>query len=267
MPTRFVDLPAYLTSLLESPSISANGLRQLHRSLEETWERVSVDSFLAGHPYWSICTGKTACQLFLYRPWRLCRGREQNLEQIRLILEHLQSEFVPADGPQITPHSAERLLRLLDQDCNFSRKVLAPEPMLVFLPDCGHRTYDAFCIPYLLDNDAVTCDIFLPRILRDKHSTPESMFLHELGHVLNVRLTGDLTLAPPAFLEFGEPFFPGLSDRHRSVSGELFAHCFAMGVFSRHPELRELDPFTMVTAEDKQAFGRFMEALICTLPE
>ena len=154
MPTRFVDLPAYLTSLLESPSISANGLRQLHRSLEETWERVSVDSFLAGHPYW-----------------------------------------------------------------------------------------------------------------RDKHSTPESMFLHELGHVLNVRLTGDLTLAPPAFLEFGEPFFPGLSDRHRSVSGELFAHCFAMGVFSRHPELRELDPFTMVNVEDKQAFGQFMEALIRTLPE
>ena len=86
------------------------------------------------------------------------------------------------------------------------------------------------------------------------------MFLHELGHVLNVRLTGDLTLAPPAFLEFGESFFPGLSDRHRSVSGELFAHCFAMGVFSRHPELRELDPFTMVTVEDKQAFGQFMEA-------
>lgn len=139
--------------------------------------------------------------------------------------------------------------------------------MLVFLPDCGHRTYDAFCIPYLLDNDAVTCDIFLPRILRDKSSTPESMFLHELGHVLNVRLTGDLTLAPPAFLEFGEPFFPGLSDRHRAVSGELFAHCFAMGVFSRHPELRELDPFTMVTVEDKQAFGQFMEALIRTLPE
>ena len=41
MPTRFVDLPAYLTSLLEFPSISANGLRQLHRSLEETWEPVS----------------------------------------------------------------------------------------------------------------------------------------------------------------------------------------------------------------------------------
>ena len=187
--------------------------------------------------------------------------------QLRLILEHLQSEFVPADGPQITPRSAERLLRLLDKDFNFSRKVLAPEPMLVFLSDCGHRTYDAFCIPYLLDNDAVTCDIFLPRILRDKHSSPESMFLHELGHVLNVRLTGDLTLAPPAFLEFGESFFPGLSDRHRSVSGELFAHCFAMGVFSRHPELRELDPFTMVTVEDKQAFGQFMEALIRTLPE
>ena len=138
--------------------------------------------------------------------------------------------------------------------------------MLVFLPDCGHRTYDAFCISYLLDNDTVACDIFLPHILRDKNSTPESMFLHESGHILNVRPTGDLTLAPPAFLEFGELFFPGLSDRHRSVSWELFAHCFAMGVFSRHPELRELDPFIMVTAEDKQAFGQFVEALIRALP-
>ena len=267
MPTCFADLPNYLTTLLEDSSLSMADLRQLHHTLEEAWEKTVMDASHDGHPYWSICTGKTACQLYLYRPWKPRRGREQNLEQIRLILEHLQSEFVPADGPQITPHSAERLLRLLDKDCNFSRKVLAPEPMLLFLPDCGHRTYDAFCVPYLLDNDAVTCDIFLPRILRDKHSTPESMLLHELGHVLNVRLTGDLMLAPPAFLEFGEPFFPGLSDRHRSVSGELFAHCFAMGVFSRHPELRELDPFTMVTAEDKQAFGQFMEALIRTLPE
>ena len=267
MPTCFADLSNYLTTLLEDSSLSMTDLRQLHHTLEEAWEKTVMDASHDGHPYWSICTGKTACQLYLYRPWKPRRGREQNLEQIRLILEHLQSEFVPADGPQITPHSAERLLRLLDKDCNFSRKVLAPEPMLLFLPDCGHRTYDAFCVPYLLDNDAVTCDIFLPRILRDKHSTPESMLLHELGHVLNVRLTGDLMLAPPAFLEFGEPFFPGLSDRHRSVSGELFAHCFAMGVFSRHPELRELDPFTMVTAEDKQAFGRFMEALIRTLPE
>lgn len=267
MPTCFADLPNYLTTLLEDSSLSMADLRQLHHTLEEAWEKTVMDASHGGHPYWSICTGKTACQLYLYRPWRLCREREQNLDQLRLILEHLQNEFVPADGPQITPRSAEGLFRLLDQDFNFSRKVLAPEPMLVFLPDCGHRTYDAFCIPSLLDNDAITCDIFLPRILRDKHSTPESMFLHELGHVLNVRLTGDLALAPPAFLEFGEPFFPGLSDRHRAVSGELFAHCFAMGVFNRHPELRELDPFTMVTAEDKQAFGQFMEALIRTLPE
>ena len=112
----------------------------------------------------------------------------------------------------------------------------------------------------------LSVDIFLPYILRDKIATPESIFLHELGHVVNVRLTGDVTQAPPAFLDFGEPFFPGLSTKHRSISGELFAHCFAMGVFSRHPELREFDPFTEVAPEDKQAFQHFGEALICALP-
>lgn len=266
IPTRFADLPAYLTSLLESPSLSASELRQLHRSLEEAWERISIDSFLGGHPYWIVCAGKTACQLFLCRLWRNCGTKEQNLGQLRLILEHLQTEFVSTGGLQIAPKSAESLLRLLDEDLDFSQKVLAPEPMLVFLTDCGHRSYDAFCRPYLLDDNVAVCDIFLMHILRDKHSSPESMLLHELGHVLNVRLTGDIAVIPPAFLDFGEPFFPGLGTKHRSIAGELFAHCFAMGVFSRHPELRELDPFTMVTTEDKQAFGQFMEALIRTLP-
>ena len=64
MPTRFVDLPAYLTSLLESPSISANGLRQLHRSLEETWERVSVDSFWPGIPIGASAQAKLPVSYF-----------------------------------------------------------------------------------------------------------------------------------------------------------------------------------------------------------
>lgn len=58
--------------------------------------------------------------------------------QLRLILEHLQTEFVSTGGPQIAPKSAESLLRLLDEDLDFSQKVLAPEPMLVFLD--GLRT-------------------------------------------------------------------------------------------------------------------------------
>lgn len=239
---------ALYSQMLEEPRISSpyhkqggqrlspTTLRSIHKVLHSAFEQAVLWEYVDRNP-------------FHRAPLPTCRPKQKAFltpEQIKQLVLHLH---------------------LLDQDFNFSRKVLAPEPMLVFLPDCGHRTYDAFCSPCLLDNDAVTCDIFLPRILRDKSSTPESMFLHELGHVLNVRLTGDLTLAPSAFLEFGELFFPGLSDRHRSVSGELFAHCFAMGVFSRHPELRELDPFTMVTAEDKQAFGQFMEALIRTLPE
>lgn len=266
IPACFCKLPNFLTALLEDPALSADDFRQLHHSLEASWEKVSMDALLAGHPFWYVCTGKTACQLFLYRTWHWSKSLRQNKAKLHQIQEQLQIQFVPAEGLQITPQSAEHLLQLLEEDFAFSHKVLAPTPMLIFLPDCGHQTYDAFCRPYVLKNNAVVCDIFLPYILRDKIATPESIFLHELGHVVNVRLTGDVTQAPPAFLDFGEPFFPGLSTKHRSISGELFAHCFAMGVFSRHPELREFDPFTEVAPEDKQAFQHFVEALICALP-
>ena len=266
IPNQFCNLSDFLTVLLEEPMLSNAELRQIYHSLEEAWEKISVDALLVDHPFWYVCTGKTACQLFLYRTWNWSKSLRQNKAQFRLIQEQLHTQFVPAGGPQIASQSAGHLLQLLDEELSFSQKVLAPEPMLVFLPDCGHRTYDAFCRPYILKNNTSACDIFLPRILRDRTATPESIFLHKLGHVLNVRLTGDVTQAPSAFLDFGEPFFPGLSSKHCSISGELFAHCFAMGVFSRHPELQEFDPFTEVAPEDKQTFARFMGALIQALP-
>ena len=61
MPTHFLDLPAYLIALPEDSSPSMAELRQLHHTLKEDWEKTAIDSSQAGHPYWSICTGKTAC--------------------------------------------------------------------------------------------------------------------------------------------------------------------------------------------------------------
>ena len=102
IPTCFRKLPNFLTALLEDPALSTDDFRQLHHSLEAAWEKVSMDALLAGHPFWYVCTGKTACQLFLYRTWNWSKSLHQNKAQLHLIQEQFQTQFVPAEGPQIT---------------------------------------------------------------------------------------------------------------------------------------------------------------------
>ena len=96
------------------------------------------------------------------------------------------------------------------------------------------------------------------------HTSWGSILLHELGHVLNLRLTGDISAAPDDFLSFAEPFFPGLSTKYRTSAPEFFAHCFAMGVASR-PGLERYDAFLNIQNEHKQLFDAYMRSKIAQL--
>lgn len=208
-------LTGTLESVLFNPTLSKHNLNQFHQTLEQTCERRIMDAFLAGHPYWCVCAHEKALRILLYRTWKRGRTLKQDQAGLQFALQRLAETFRPVDGPQITPESAERIMWALDECCNFSQKVLSPQPMLILLPDCGHREFDAFCRPYTLGDGSVACDILMPRIWRNKTVSPESMLLHELGHALNLRLTGDLTIVPQPFLDFVEPCFPGIGTKYR----------------------------------------------------
>ena len=91
------------------------------------------------------------------------------------------------------------------------------------------------------------------------------MALHELGHVLNLSLTGDISAVPEDFFTFGELFFPGLGATYREQAPEFFAHCFSMGITSR-PEFQQYDAFPAIKPEHKRLFDTYMKSKIASLP-
>lgn len=96
-------------------------------------------------------------------------------------------------------------------------------------------------------------DIYMldPRI--DREATPQSMFLHELGHCVNIALTNNPEVVPEDFALVTSLI--GVNQEDCDVS-EFFAHCFAMSLLME-PELLNADPFMTVPLNHKQMFRAY----------
>ena len=79
------------------------------------------------------------------------------------------------------------------------------------------------------------------------------MLLHELGHCVNIALTGD----PEVPLEDFALIMKLIEvDKVECDIPEFFAHCFAMSLLIE-PELLSADPFKMVPQNHKQLFRAY----------
>ena len=102
---------------------------------------------------------------------------------------------------------------------------------------------------------SVVEDIYMlvPRI--DREATPQSMFLHELGHCVNIALTNNPEVVPEDFALVTSLI--GVNYDNCDVA-EFFAHCFAMSLLIE-PDLLNADPFKMVPLSHKQIFRTYFQ--------
>ena len=93
-------------------------------------------------------------------------------------------------------------------------------------------------------------DIYLLIPHKDFSATPQSILLHEIGHMINLALTGTMEVQPDDFQVVSALL-------HLNLDGvdnkEFFAHCFAMSLLVE-PELNSADPFTMFPKRTKRYF-------------
>lgn len=96
-------------------------------------------------------------------------------------------------------------------------------------------------------------DIYLLVPHKDFSATPQSILLHEIGHMINLALTGAMEVQPDDFQVVSALL-------HLNLDGvdnkEFFAHCFSMSLLIE-PELNSADPFTMVPKKDKKIFRSY----------
>lgn len=93
-------------------------------------------------------------------------------------------------------------------------------PLRIYFIPYKHAKYNAGYLPYL--NSIVS---YRPK---EKVSSPEYIFVHEIGHLLIFNLTGDPEKVPDSFIEFNKKFNPSWTGDLVEVFVDLFSIAIMM---------------------------------------
>lgn len=260
----FTSLGHYLKEQTIWPNLKQAECKQLYSTLEDRCQHHYLNSLLSGHRNWYICEGASAVFTYLYRNWSYQSSLKANREYLVEIANHLQRDYFCANGQQITVQEITHILSILDKHYDFSQKVLGDALLYLMLPNDAHRTYDALCRPYTTPGGQWICDIILPHIQRDTKTNPGSILLHELGHLLNLKLTGSLLVLPEPFVQLDGLMRTIQTAGSTEELSELFAHLFAMTML-RQPELKQYDSYPPLPEETQAVFTAYFQTLLARL--
>ena len=261
----FCELASVLAGLLSQDPPEKVKIKRLYNHVEQTYISAMKGAVLDKHPQWCIQGHQWAVELYLYQNWPHGDTRRDLVSKLNMLVDQMKSDFSPSEGAQLSVAAIDNILRYLDRQDHYSEKVLKNGKLMILSAGCSHRQFDALSRPRIYQDDSFCCDIYLFHRKGDEKSSLESILLHELGHVLNLSLTGDISAVPEDFFTFGELFFPGLSTTYRNQAPEFFAHCFSMGITSR-PEFQQYDAFPAIKLEHKRLFDTYMKSKIASLP-
>lgn len=253
------ELAAYLKQVVATYSQHDYG--QLHQELRARYEQQIMEAFMDRHPGWSVVEGKAACMMYLYRNWSFSRKTKENAAQLTALADDLIENYEKCEEKFLTADVAIETMRIADRVYNFSQRILKDQHLFIFLFQARYRKEDSFCRCMNMTDGSVAEDIYMLIPRKDHKATPESMFLHELGHCVNVALTGDSETPPEEFTLVRKLIG---ADKTKCDVSEFFSHCFAMSLLIE-AKLLSADPFETVPQNHKQMFRVYFQHKIQNL--
>ena len=253
------EMAVYLKQTAET--YSQHDYEQFHQQLRARYDQLIMEAFMDRHPGWSVVEGNAACMMYLYRNWSFSRKAKENAAQLTALADDLIENYEECEEKFLTADVAIETMRIADRVYNFSQRILKDQHLFIFPFQARHRKEDSFCRCMNMTDGSVVEDIYMlvPRI--DREATPQSMFLHELGHCVNIALTNNQEDAPEDFTLVMKLIG---ADTVECDVPEFFAHCFAMSLLIE-PDLLKADPFKMVPQNHKQMFRTYFEYKIQNL--
>lgn len=234
---------------------SQHDYEQLHQELRARYEQQIMEAFMDRHPGWSVVEGNAACVMYLYRNWAFAEKAEENAAQLTALADDLLENYEDCDDTFMKVDTAAETMGIADRVYDFSQRVLKDQHLFIFLFAAMHRIEDSFCRCMKMADGSVAADIYMlvPHI--DREATPQSMFLHELGHCVNIALIGNPEVTPEDFALVTSLI--GVNQEDCDVS-EFFAHCFAISLLIES-DLLNADPFKTVPQNHKQMFRTYFQ--------
>lgn len=253
------ELAVYLKQVVATYSQHDYG--QLHQELRARYEQMIMEAFMERRPGWSVVEGNAACMMYLYRNWSFSRKTKENAAQLTALADDLIENYEKCEEKFLTADVAIETMRIADRVYNFSQRILKDQHLFIFLFQARHRKEDSFCRCMNMTDGSVAADIYMLIPHKDHEATPQSMLLHELGHCVNIVLTGDPETPPEDFTLVMKLIG---ADKVECDVPEFFAHCFAMSLLIE-PDLLSADPFKTVPQKHKQMFRTYFQHKIQNL--
>lgn len=246
--TKLHDLAAYLKQA--AGTYLQHDYELLYQELHARYEQQVMEALLEKYPGWGIVTDDAACYMYLYRNWSLSKEANENARKFIDLAKDLFENYGESKELFFTINIVENVMRVVEQVYDFSKYVLKNRHMFIFLFPSKYRYEDSFCRCFKGKNDMNYADIYILTPKKDNQATPQSILLHELGHMVNLVLTGDVGKLPKDFAVITSLLNLNFN---KNDQNEFFAHCFAMSLLSE-TELVPFDPFPMVPQTHKILF-------------
>lgn len=253
------DLAVYLKQAAEM--YSQRDYEQLHQELCARYEQKIMEEFMDRHPGWSVVEGNAACMMYLYRNWAFAEKAEENAVQLTTLADDLSKNYEDCEEAFLTADAAAETMGIADRIYDFSQRVLKGQHLFIFLFQARHKKEDSFCRCLNMADGSVAADIYMLIPHKDQEATPQSVLLHEMGHCVNIALTGNPEVLPEDFALVTSLI--GINQDNCDVL-EFFAHCYAMSLLLE-PDLLNADPFKTVPQKHKQMFRTYFQHKIQNL--
>ena len=159
-------------------------------------------------------------------------------KNIKCLINVIDDTIVEPSGNYLAEKDEERILSILSDKFPFWEIVANNRSMDILNIHNSHRVYSSLCGT----NETATSFVIYMFNMRDKSMMPEYVFLHELGHALQMALTGSNLIVPDQFINFNNSLPNVKLEQGTYDASEAFADTFAIAVM-RGTSLADFDPF------------------------
>lgn len=170
-----------------------------------------------------------------YIQWYLTCNKELGIDRCMDGLHQYAGRFWYADTPTLAEADVAMVFQMVDALFSYSQKVLGTHPVNILLIEAQHECLNGETSAVFTAGGMQGCICMYQ--MQSGEVNPIHVLLHELGHLLHIRVTGTLTEIPKSF---GRHLLSLGIDCSRLTAAqlhELFADTFMLAVINKHPEL------------------------------
>ena len=176
-------------------------------------------------------------------------------KNIAKLIADIDKTIIEPSGISLSAEDEEEILSVLSTKFPFWEIVSPNSPLDILNINNSHRLFNSMCGA---SGDASSFVVYMFN-MKDDTAAPEYVFLHELGHALQIALTGSDSLVPTEFIEFNNTLPDVRMEQGDRGVPELFADTFAIAVM-RGTDLWHYSPFPFSDALN-ELFEKFFTAL------